>query len=292
MHISPKAEHAVIVIANFVLILAGIAVVTYGIRVFVCDKYPVNTQSMAPTIMPGDEIVVNKLLFGARIYKNLDFLKGDSMESWRIRGMRDIMRNDIVVFNFPYEEDNWQKIKFNLSKVYAKRCIGLPGDSVAIRNGIYGNIHNQLEFSATPDTLIPPVIWNTYPFEPDCCPWNIKNFGPLYVPQKNKQIPINKRNYALYRPLIEFETGKKMEVRGDRLTIGGIPASRYVFQNDYYFMGGDNVSDSQDSRYFGFVPEEFVVGIVTRILYSKDRTTGKIIKDRTLKSLCQTRSDS
>ena len=134
-----KIAKAVNAVSVCVLAFFGLVLLYFGTRVFVCDKYPVSTTSMTPTIIPGDQILVNKLVFGARIYKNLKFLQGDSLETFRIPGFRKIRHNDVVVFNFPFGNDDWQKIEFRINRVFAKRCLGLPGDTLSVVNGFYRN---------------------------------------------------------------------------------------------------------------------------------------------------------
>jgi signal peptidase I len=75
--------------------------------------------------------------------------------------------------------------------------------------------------------------------------------------------------------VIEYETGKKLSVEGDRFLLDNSYLTHHILTENYYFAGGDNVSDSNDSRYWGFVPEEFIIGVAKRISYSRDRNTGK-----------------
>ena len=84
------------------------------VRIFVCDIFPVSTQSMYPTIKPGERIVVNKLIFGARIYKNLKFINENTFQVWRMPGMREIRNNDIVVFNYPFGGNAIHGINFKI----------------------------------------------------------------------------------------------------------------------------------------------------------------------------------
>ncbi len=77
-----------------------------------------------------------------------------------------------------------------------------------------------------------------------------------------------------------------MELSEDgTIWIGGEEITSYRFDGNYYFMCGDNVSSSNDSRYWGFVPEEFIVGVVSRIIFSRDRVTDEFRWDRLLKSV-------
>ena len=82
--------------------------------------------------------------------------------------------------------------------------------------------------------------------------WNIKNWGPLVVPAKGLTIILDDFLRELYRQVIEYETGKDLD---EALT-------EYSFREDYYFAVGDNAMDSYDSRYWGFIPEKFIIGIV------------------------------
>lgn len=93
--------------------------------------------------------------------------------------------------------------------------------------------------------------------------WNRDNFGPLWVPKKGATIPINEQTLALYGfTIAEFEgyDKKQVEVTEKQLFIDKKPVERYTFKQDYYFMMGDNRHNSLDSRYWGFVPADHVVG--------------------------------
>ena len=82
--------------------------------------------------------------------------------------------------------------------------------------------------------------------------WNIKNWGPLIVPAKGMTIEIDDQTRELYRQIIEFETKKELDNN----------CTKYTFIGDYYFAVGDNAINSNDSRYWGFIPEDFIIGIV------------------------------
>ena len=184
---------------------------------------------------------------------------------------------------------------FKINYVYAERCIGLPGDTVRIRNGYFRNNNydgvlgveeEQRRLSETPDSLIADNVIHAFPFDFRHYGWTVKEFGPLYVPRAGGQVMLDTVNFQLYRLVIEYETGEKLRVDAQRrLTLGGKPIDSYTFQGNYYFFCGDQVLNSNDSRYWGFVPEEFIVGVVTRITYSRDRESGEFRWDRLLKSL-------
>jgi signal peptidase I, bacterial type len=271
---TPKRKSKILNILFYGLLLIILAIVLYFLRwIFVFDQFHINSNSMSPSIMPGDKIVVNKMILGARIYKSFDFEEGNPLSSFRVKGLRAIKHNDIVVFNFPYNE-NFDSICFKINYVYVKRCLGLPGDSISVVNGFYqnshfkdslGNYRNQFILSQYIDDEALLEAPQTYPRNQTGFDWTIKNFGPLYIPKAGDEIILNKTNYALYKALIEYEIGQNLKIPEDDVLIGEKPVKRYVFLENYYFMAGDNILHSIDSRCFGLVPEPFIVGVVSRI---------------------------
>ena len=118
-------------------IAAAVAASAVILPVFVCDQFRIGGESMSPTIKAGDRIMVNKMLMCARIYTSYDF-SGPGMECFRMPGLRKIRPGDVAVFNYPYGRGG-KKIEFRINYVYAKRCIGCPGDTVSIEDGYYRN---------------------------------------------------------------------------------------------------------------------------------------------------------
>lgn len=251
------------------------------LRIFVCDQFIVPSESMLPTLVAGDRILVNKWIAGARIYKKFEFAQGVPLQSFRLPGIRSVTVNDVVAFNAPHGYDR-NRIEFRINYVYSKRCIGTPGDSVSIRNGYFhnhrhrgsiGNFAQQQRLSKTPDSLIHPKVLRAMPFDDRHFGWTIKNMGPIYVPKADDTIVLDSLNFKLYKQVIEYETSSILKYRQGLFLLNGILISKYTFCTDYYFFCGDNVSDSKDSRYWGFVPEEFIIGVVKYVTYSKDSFT-------------------
>jgi signal peptidase I len=117
----------------------------------------------------------------------------------------------------------------------------------------------------------------TNPFEQPVYPgsalfnWNKDNYGPITVPKKGVTIQLNAENISLYRDVIEnFEGHEKVEIENNTVKIGGQGVTTYTFQQDYYFMMGDNRHNSLDSRYWGFVPADHIVGKAVFIWMSID----------------------
>lgn len=241
------------------LAAVGIIVLHYGRRIFVADRFRIPSWSMAPTLVPGDHVWVNKLLFGARLYTSLDFQDHAPLKSIRMPGLRKIRPGDIIVFNFPFGFNDWSKVEFKINYVFCKRVLGTPGDTISIvdginRNhrfpGIIGIEESQKRLGSIPDSIL--AAGNCLMAVPLSHPiWTVRNLGPLYVPQKGTTVRLDSIGRYLYQPVIEYETGQSMT-----------DMQEYTFQQNWYFAVGDNCTDSQDSRYWGFIPEDFIIGIV------------------------------
>ncbi|MBR4264740.1 MAG: signal peptidase I [Bacteroidales bacterium] len=91
--------------------------------------------------------------------------------------------------------------------------------------------------------------------------WNFSNFGPVAIPQKDKSIPLNPNTILLYRRCIEVYEGKKVEVKDNKVYINDKQVDSYKFERNYYFVISDNHASSNDSRYFGFLPDNHVLGV-------------------------------
>lgn len=238
------------------------------------DYFTIPTSSMWPTLNPGDKVIVNKLLMGPRIYTNLHFVPtGQELESWRLRGFRRLRHNDIVVFNFPHHDN---KISFVINHVYCKRIVGMPGDSVSVIDGHYrnnnydgvlGDENEQMRLEHTPDSMLWQYLSETLPFDRHFA-WTIRRFGPMYIPRKGDVMNVSPYEATLYKMLLEWETEQPItcDWESNAVWAGDKRLDRHEWKHNYYFMAGDNVLDSNDSRYWGLVPEEYIVGVVKHII--------------------------
>ncbi len=116
-----------------------------------------------------------------------------------------------------------------------------------------------------------PDSWKTiFPFS-ESFEWTRDNFGPLWIPQKGVTVGLNAENLPLYERIITSYEGNDLEVGADgTIRINGETVTEYTFRQDYYFMMGDNRHNSLDSRYWGFVPEDHIVGKPALIWLSID----------------------
>jgi signal peptidase I len=106
---------------------------------------------------------------------------------------------------------------------------------------------------------------NKIPFD-----WNQDNFGPIVIPKAGVTVDLNLNNLPLYKKIIVDYEKNKLEANGSTLLINGKKSTQYTFKMDYYWMMGDNRHRSEDSRFWGFVPEDHIVGKPVFIWFSID----------------------
>ena len=124
--------------------------------------------------------------------------------------------------------------------------------------------------------LVESISLNTDANELDIYPlngnlhWTRDNYGPIWIPKKGESISLTLKNLPIYeRPIRTYE-GNKLEVKDGKIYINDQVATKYTFKMDYYWMQGDNRHNSLDSRYWGFVPEDHIVGKPIFIWWSSD----------------------
>lgn len=321
------------------------------IRTFFIEAYTIPTSSMEKSLLVGDFLFVSKVNYGARTpmtpisfpfaHNTLPGVGGKSYLEWfempyfRLPGFQKIKNNDVVVFNYPYENDRPVDKKEN----YIKRCLAIAGDTIFIKDqqvyvngqpapnppkmqfkyyvktdgtgfsqktirdlditeGSATSDHGDFEIILTKDsknalrkqgnvieidsTVQPQGVYADYifPHRPSIA-WNVDNFGPLYVPKAGDQITLDTLNYYFYeRNIRVYEQNPTFEMRDGKFYLEGKEITTYTFKYNYYFMMGDNRHNSADSRFWGFVPEDHIVGKALFIWMSWDANGSGLSKIR------------
>jgi signal peptidase I len=119
--------------------------------------------------------------------------------------------------------------------------------------------------------------------------WNRDNYGPIWIPKAGTTIQLNIKNIELYKRIISNYENNKLVINGDKIFINDKEAKSYTFKMDYYWMMGDNRHNSADSRYWGFVPIDHIVGKASYVWLSLDKNKsffgGKIRWSRMFRSV-------
>lgn len=277
------------------LIVCGVIVFWIIIQVTSFVSFKIPSDSMEPALLAGDNILVNKLIMGGRIFDIWDASAKKNVEISRLPGLGKVKRNDILVFNFPYPS-RWDSLGLNLKTYYVKRCVAVPGDTFEIRNahykvrgykGILGCVDSQdklLQILSVGEERNWGIVMKGFPHD-SLVNWTIRDFGPFYIPAKGKSVKMNTVNRILYKSAIEWEQKKKLVQHGDSFLLNDSIIQEYQFKENYYFVAGDKVMNSKDSRYWGLLPEKFIVGKATLIWKSVDLNTDEIRWGRVFKKI-------
>ena len=124
-------------ILNLFLMLCGVVLIWIFLQVLCIATFKIPSDSMEPTLLVGDKILVNIGVMGGLLFNVCDALEGKDIHIYRLPGFGNLKRNDVIVFNFPYHKQRWDSIAFDVMKYYVKRCVVLPGDTFEIKNARY-----------------------------------------------------------------------------------------------------------------------------------------------------------
>lgn len=235
---------------------------------FVIASFLVPTGSMENEVMTGDLLFVNKFIYGGTSPRNIPFTNV-RLPWFRVPAIRSVERGDVIVFVFPGNRDEIAPEDFTF---YLKRCVGVPGDTIQVVNRVLyvngsparlpRNMHFSVPRIANPrgvdDRIFPPGA-----------PWNEDNYGPIVVPKTGMVVPLNRATLPSWETFIIRE-GHTVKADGDIILVDGKAVTEYSVQRDYLFGMGDHRDNSLDSRYWGFIPEENIVGTPLIVYWSWD----------------------
>jgi signal peptidase I len=239
-----------------------------AVNSFVLASFEVPTGSMEDTIKIGDRLFVNKFIYGGSTPYTIPFTS-IRIPHLRVPGFRNVARGDVIIFDWPGNRDQADKPN---QTWYLKRCIALPGDTVRIdQRVVYVNgrrLQNPDHGKFLHATPQPADYPNPYIF-PRGAGFNEDNYGPIVVPQKGMPLILNARTFPSWEIFIRRE-GHAAERTDGKIIIDGRETSGYTVNRDYAFAMGDNRDNSLDSRFWGFVPMEDIIGTPILVYWSWD----------------------
>nr|WP_303318483.1 signal peptidase I [Flavivirga sp. MEBiC07777] len=284
------------IVLKYFYAIFSIIFVALFCRVFLFEIYFIPSSSMERTLSKGDIVVVNKLEYGPKVPNKLSDIpfgnlfnktnekqKKINPQNVRLKGFDDIRRNDIIVFERPIKH-----------KKLIKRIIGLPGETLKIVNSkvfindsfleekpnyVFEYNYKAVEFKDNTFTLSNIEYENSnfedkiertihfpkkkvdhiFPKE-KIFDWNRDNYGSVTIPKEGVSITLDLKSIYLYKDIIEFETGKKINIDINEIHINKEKLTKYSFKDDYFFVMGDNRHYSSDSRSIGFVSQNSIQG--------------------------------
>lgn len=225
---------------------------------------------MKNTLLPGDFIIVNKFAYNISTPKEIPFTNLQIPYITFIEtGTPKI--NDLVIFDF---KGKYQPDSLLANPKLVKRIIACPGDTLQIKNKkfLLNGEELILPLSVLKGKEIQRRSWQKEEgIYPPGSKWNRDNYGPLIIPQKGDTIKLSPRNLKRWKQLIVMDYGDNvLREEGSVITLDNKPIREYVLTKNHYFVIGDNLDVSMDSRYFGFVTDDMIIGKVLIIYWSMD----------------------
>ncbi len=233
---------------------------------FVVQGYGVQSGSMENTIMTGDYVFVNKVIYGASSPHYLPFTQ-IRIPFFRLPALTTPQRGDVVCFDWP---GNREEVKPSVQENYVKRCIGLPGDTIRIVNRVLFVDGQMVPYPQNVRFEPFPLFPRGYPqagIFPEGTDFNQDNYGPIVVPRRGDIVSLTLDDFDAWKIFIERE-GHACSVRGSQVYIDGKQAGQYKVEHSYYFMMGDSRENSLDSRFWGFVPDDNIIGKAMIVYWS------------------------
>ena len=252
---------------KWIFAFAGAIAVVLLLRGFAFTSCLIPSTGMENSLFQGERILVNKWSYGLRV----PLMSLFSYHRWCERSVR---QQDVVVFNNPAAIG---QPTIDRREIYISRCfVTSLMQTLSITNdGLMGNNDSThvRSFSRYEYYLLEQAISDQNWIQP-LTEKSEKELKPLIVPGKGKALRVYPWNITLLRNTLVMHEGKQAEIKNDTLYIDGKPTQHCFFTKDYYWMASNNSVNLSDSRLFGFVPQDHIIGKASLIWFSKEKGTG------------------
>lgn len=256
-------------VKDFFKDLAFVLVSFFFLNSFVLASFEVPTGSMENEIMAGDFLFVNKFLYGGTTPRTVPFTN-IRIPWFRVPALRAVERGDVIVFEFPGQREEIVSPEFMF---YLKRAVALSGDTVQVANRVLhvngrpAPIPRNMKFNTT--HILPPGLADPRIF-PKGSNFNEDNWGPVVVPRKGDVLPLVPETFQRWETFIRREGHTAGRDDAGRFLIDGRPERTYTVERNYVFGMGDNRDNSLDGRFWGFIPQDNIVGTPMIVYWSWD----------------------
>ncbi|NBO70482.1 MAG: signal peptidase I [Bacteroidetes bacterium] len=245
-------------------------------------SFVVPTGSMENTVATGDFVFVNRLVYAPSTPQMVPFIN-KPLPFFRFPGYSTPKVGDVIVFIYPGDRDDIEPRDFTY---YLKRCMAIAGDTLEIRNTkVYVNgkevglpLDGKFDLSMEPpaefkDQWLQAQKEHSFPIGRG---YTRDDWGPMRIPKSGDIVKLDKQSILEWQTFIRRE-GHTLAVEGEKIFIDGKETTSFTVKRDYCFGLGDNRNNSEDSRYWGFIPVENIIGTPMIVYWSWD--TGRPITD-------------
>lgn len=251
-------------------VLFWVILIAVIIKAFAIDAFRIPSSSMEYTLQPGDFILANKFAYNISTPKEIPFINLQ-IPYVSIIKIEKPQINDVVIFQFP---DGFESDPQKSGMKYIKRVVAGPHDTLRITEG---NVFVNGKPITLPSTFKKPNLLDADSINikeeiyPPGAKWSRISYGPIVIPAKGDKINISPDNFKKMQSIIVMDHGERSLLsEGTIVTLDGKIISEYLLTQDHYFVIGDNFEESMDSRNFGFITDNMIIGKAMFVYWSYD----------------------